>query len=397
MSKKHFIYENLVEMYGEVWLERYPKILRCISNYIDSHSTVLQTKYMNHRLIYGKNDENAFWEATTVDKKEVTKIIKNCPNIPQVGGLISNPLYNTIMILSCFYETNNEELRKRSRMKDFEFGHYVRIYLGLRSYSEWQLRIFEYPFKDDIADYVLERLTNRHDIAKLNNIYEWIEARVSTNNANGKFDIKYISDVHIYDYIDYLHTRIKSSLKNIFREMKAAHAKGQRILIEDIQATNQDGKDFYTITSSVSNTIEAVTKRILQAFIQDQNIRMNLLEIACKRASSSKSKVERMLKAMRSSRDEKLMRLIIVNIVSYWIVSKKRTPESIKSKDFFNSCASAYSISHTNNPFIISLKETLDKILSLYSDDYIKGSQSTKNGYKQSVFTYILLYIMNQN
>ena len=82
MSKKHFIYENLVEMYGEVWLERYPKILRCISNYIDSHSTVLQTKYMNHRLIYGKNDENAFWEATTVDKKEVTKIIKNCPNIP---------------------------------------------------------------------------------------------------------------------------------------------------------------------------------------------------------------------------------------------------------------------------------------------------------------------------
>lgn len=396
MDKLHYIYDNLVEIYHDTWINRFPYVIKHISKYIDSHSQILETKYINQRLIYGTVDENGFYEASGIDKKIVDRIVRESPNVDKSIPDKINPLYNSMMILSCFYEANKELLNKKYKV-NIESGELVRFYLALKLYSKRQLRQFKHPFKNEIMDYVLENLNKKYILANVANLYEWIKYNAETNNKSIDADLSYIIDTDIYKYVNKLENRMKEAMKAIFQLALDAHDAGSKIVTEDIQAKNEEGQLYYTVTASVSNTIESLTKKIMQAFIQDQNIRIDLLKVACKKTNSSTSKVERMLKAIRESKDEKLMRRLISDILSYWIVSKKHTPESIHSTLFINSCASAYSISHTYDIFIIDLKSALQELLEKCSSEYMQGSQSSKNGYKQSIFVYILFYIMKIN
>ena len=395
-----YIGHQLVARYGEVWIKNFPKIMLHISTFINDRQNILSTKNYGKRLIYTQADANRFYEAAGVDEKEVIQVIKECKNINHSINDQTNPLYNVLFILASFYDANADVLKKYLKPGSTLIpGDFVRFYLGLRIYSICQRQIFKnFEPKEEIVEYTLEHINNKFHINKYNNLYDYINNFVETNGKETdclKIDFKDPIDVHIYQWCSKLIKRLKEMLKNLFRATQENYNKKNKIVVEDIQATNEEGKKFFTTNTNVSNTIEILSNKVLMNFIQETSIRDNLVTVACKKSSNiSKVKVKILLNDIKTSKDNVLMTRIIKDILSYWIISLNRDSNSIHSEDFIKKSAIAYSISNTNDIFVIDLKETLLEIITKYYSQYTATeSKTTINSFKQAVFLYMVFYI----
>ena len=389
----HYIYNTMVEKYASNFINNFAKVANHISNFINKSSDVLQTKNVGKHLYYTKTIENDFFACVGIEREEIVNIISSAPSIPYKYNDEKEPIYNILMIMSCFYEVHRKEMEKMYGTR-IDAAHFLLMYLGLRIYSICQRQIFHYDTKDEVMEYTVAHLNNKFIITKVENIYKFIEYHVDTNNSSLDIDFKNIYDTQIYAFNSKLIGRIKKALKEIFRVWDVYNKEKRTIITEQIQLTGDEGKTYLTIPTSVSNTIDIHSKKILQNFLQD-NIKRNLVEIACKRCGGiSVEKTLIVLNSIRNSKDNELLISIIKDILSYWIISLKQSIESIHSVQFIKRLASAYSISNTYDIFIVDLKQKLNEILVKYSGDYIDTEKrSTLNSFKQACYLYLVFYI----
>lgn len=393
VKDSHFLYESMEEQFGEKFIKNFPKLVNHISDFINKRSDVLLTRNVGARLFYTKAIENEFFEALDIERDQVITIIKNCKALVGYNDEVE-PIYNVLMILSCFYEVHQAEMEKLygTRIQAYKF---IRLYLGLRIYSICQRQIFKYVPKEDIMEYVISHLNNRYDIAKLKNIYVLIEEYVESNNKSLEIDFKNIRDNDVYQWVSKMIRRFKSMLTYIYAEFDKARIEGKKTVTEDIENTNGEGKKYLTDTTSVSNTIENVVKKVIMNFIQDSEVRRELVRIACRKCNKvSEVKATLILNNIRKSSDGELMSIIIKDIISYWIISLQQDVRTVHSIEFIKRCSSAYAISNTYDVFISDLKEKLNVLVTKYSSDYIDTEKrSTLNSFKQVVFLYMVFYI----
>jgi hypothetical protein len=389
----HYIYTNMVEKYGTIFISNFPKIANHISDFINKSSDVLQTKNVGKHLYYTKAIENDFFDCLGIDRNDVISIVSSSPSIPYSYNDEKEPIYNILLILSSFYEVHEKEMEKLYGKRVVP-AHFIRMYLGLRIYSICQRQIFKYDTKDDVMEYTVANLNNKFIITKVENVYQFVEHYVVTNNSSLNIDFKNIRDPDIYAWNSKLIHRIKNSLKEIFRVWKKNYDDKKSIVTEQIVLQGDEGKTYLTIPSSVSNTIDIHTKKILQCFIQD-NVRRNLVVIACKKCGGiSVEKTIILINSIRNSKDNELLVGIIKDILSYWIISLKQTVQGMHSTAFIKKLTAAYSISNTYDIFISDLKNRLNDVILKYGSDYIDTEKrSTLNSFKQAVYLYLVFYI----
>ena len=389
-----FMFDTFESMYGEAVIKNFPKVIQHIAVYIDKGSEVLQTKDVSKHLLYTQSIENALYDAAGVDKAEIIKIIKDCEDIDQKIQDATMPIYNFIMLLSCVYEKYAEDLKAMYKFKG-DPGLYVRFYLALRLYSICQRQIFHHEARSDIMEYTIQNLSNRYDISKYTNIYNWLYDYMTTNNSKLDIDFTAIKNTEIHAWNSKYITRIKSNLKYIYKEFYNNYQNNKTIIEENIDVTNKEGGAYYAVTTSVSNQIEIYSKNVQQQFIQDKEVRDNLITIACKNNHCSASKLKYILTELKDDpNDNQLLMAVIMDLVSFWIISGKQKTENIHSMVFIKRCIGAYSISNTYDPFIISLKQHLAQIVEKYGQKYVDiDKKTTVNNFKQSLFLYMVFYI----
>ena len=165
-DKLHYIYDEIVELYGDNFIKFLPNILNHIANYMNKAMDVLSTKNVGLHLIYTTSIENDLYDCCMVEKAEIIRIIQSCFNIKHVPNA-TMPIYNFLMILSCFYRNNEAEIMKKYKLKTSP-ADYVLLYLGLRIYSICQRQIFIHEPREDVMDYTIEHLTGKFHIVQLN-------------------------------------------------------------------------------------------------------------------------------------------------------------------------------------------------------------------------------------
>lgn len=398
-QNEHYIYDNIVGLYGDNFIKNFPKIANHISSYINKRSDILQTRNVGLHLYYTNAIENEFYACCDIEKSQIDQIIKDSPNINHSIHDQVLTIYNFLMILSCFYERHQKEMEKMYGTRVIAYK-LVRFYLALRIYSIGQRQIFPYEPKEDIMEYVVNHLNQRFDLSKVTNIYSLIQDYANSNNKALEIDFTNIKDVNIYQWVSKLLGRFKSLFKNMFGEYIKARDANQTTQTEDIELVDkEEGKTYLTITTNVSNTIEIYTNKISQKFIQDSEPRKTLIQIACKKTNRiSSEKLTMIINSIRKSKDNVLMSSIIKNIVSYWVISLKQDINNVHSIEFIKKCSSAYAISNTYDIFIGEIKKTLADLINKYSKDYIDTEKkSTLNSFKQAVFLYMVFYISSLN
>jgi len=394
-DKLHYIYDEITELYGDNFIKFLPNVLNHIANYMNKAMDVLSTKNVGLHLIYTSSIENDLYDCCMVEKAEIIRIIQSCFNIKHVPNA-TMPIYNFLMILSCFYRNNEAEIMKKYKLKTSP-ADYVLLYLGLRIYSICQRQIFHYEPNPEIMDYTLEHLSGKYYVTKFDSAFAIIQYLVETNNETLNADLSYIKDADIHEWVSKIISRYKSLLKYVYGEFDKNREAKKKYTNDAIVAKNtEDGNTFYTEITSASNDITLITNKYLNAFIGEPVVREDIIKLVIKRGQKINSvKLTSIInELMHDKESTDKIALIIKNIVSYWIVSCNKPVESFHSMEFIKSAISIYGMSNTKNDYILDVKKILTDVIIKYGSSLMDVSKtSTVNAFKQDIYLYIVFYM----
>lgn len=406
-DNKYHIYDTISELYEKTILSNYGKILRHISNYIGNRSDVLESKNPGLRCLYTPANENDFYDSAGLDKETVKSILAQSLELPNSHLLIEPVkqfyhLYTLLHVISSIFYNNQkyiEETYYKDGKKHTPAYKIIEIYFTIRMYSIQQIRIFKFVPNQETMEYVINNLSNRFELASAPNLFSIFERYSETNTESMKYDIKRPSDLMMYEYTNKMNNRIKMFLKKLFLEWRRAYETGKSSGVQELSAVNDEGKQFDLIADNVSNIIEVNSIKILNNFVQDKNINVKLLKLACRNSGNpSETKAKMVIQKIRDSKDETLLKEMIMCILSYWLISMRQEITTIHSKEFIVTCSAAYAISNTVDKYIIKLKDILQELISKYTMDIIDTERkATLISFKKCIHIYTVLYIASIN
>lgn len=409
-DNKYHIFDTINETFGKTILANYGKILKHISNYISNRSDVLESKNPGLRCLYTPANENDFYESAGLDKEVIKNIMSQSSDLPN-NHLLIEPvkqfyhLYTLLHVISSIFY-NNQKYIEETYYKDGKTHtpayKIVEIYFTIRLYSIQQLRMFKHVPKAEIMEYVVNNLSDRFDLASAPNLFSIFEKYSETNAKQTNsftYDFKRPSDVMMFEYTNKMNNRLKMFLKKMFLEWRKAYNEGKSSSIQELDAVNDEGKQFDLIADNISNVIEVNSVKVLNNFVQDKNINTKLLKLACRNSGNpSEVKAKMVIQKIRDSKDESLLKEAIMCILSYWLISMRQSIETIHSKEFIITCSAAYAISNTNDKYILRLKDILQELISKYTMDIIDTERkATLISYKKCIHIYMVLYIASIN
>lgn len=406
-DNKYHIYDTISELYEKTILSNYGKILRHISNYIGNRSDVLESKNPGLRCLYTPANENDFYDSAGLDKETVKSILAQSSELPNSHLLIEPVkqfyhLYTLLHVISSIFYNNQkyiEETYYKDGKKHTPAHKIIEIYFTIRMYSIQQIRIFKFVPKQETMEYVINNLSNRFELASAPNLFSIFERYSETNTESMQYDIKRPSDLMMYEYTNKMNNRIKMFLKKLFLEWRRAYETGKSSGVQELSAVNDEGKQFDLIADNVSSIIEVNSIKILNNFVQDKNINVKLLKLACRNSGNpSETKAKMVIQKIRDSKDETLLKEMIICILSYWLISMRQEINTIHSKEFIVTCSAAYAISNTVDKYIIKLKDILQELISKYTMDIIDTERkATLISFKKCIHIYTVLYIASIN
>lgn len=406
-DNKYHIYDTISELYEKTILSNYGKILRHISNYIGNRSDVLESKNPGLRCLYTPANENDFYDSAGLDKETVKSILAQSSELPNSHLLIEPVkqfyhLYTLLHVISSIFYNNQkyiEETYYKDGKKHTPAHKIIEIYFTIRMYSIQQIRIFKFVPKQETMEYVINNLSNRFELASAPNLFSIFERYSETNTESMQYDIKRPSDLMMYEYTNKMNNRIKMFLKKLFLEWRRAYETGKSSGVQELSAVNDEGKQFDLIADNVSSIIEVNSIKILNNFVQDKNINVKLLKLACRNSGNpSETKAKMVIQKIRDSKDETLLKEMIMCILSYWLISMRQEINTIHSKEFIVTCSAAYAISNTVDKYIIKLKDILQELISKYTMDIIDTERkATLISFKKCIHIYTVLYIASIN
>ena len=406
-DNKYHIYDTISELYEKTILSNYGKILRHISNYISNRSDVLESKNPGLRCLYTPANENDFYDSAGLDKETIKSILSQSSDLPNSHLLIEPVkqfyhLYTLLHVISSIFYNNQkyiEETYYKDGKKHTPAHKIIEIYFTIRMYSIQQIRIFKFVPKQETMEYVINNLSNRFELASAPNLFSIFERYSETNTESMQYDIKRPSDLMMYEYTNKMNNRIKMFLKKLFLEWRRAYESGKSSGIQELSAVNDEGKQFDLIADNVSSIIEVNSIKILNNFVQDKNINVKLLKLACRNSGNpSETKAKMVIQKIRDSKDETLLKEMIMCILSYWLISMRQEITTIHSKEFIVTCSAAYAISNTVDKYIIRLKDILQELISKYTMDIIDTERkATLISFKKCIHIYTVLYIASIN
>lgn len=258
--------------------------------------------------------------------------------------------------------------------------------------------------------------------------------KASGNDAKYRFNK--FTDENIVDYINYFWSRLSDFMVNISRKYYENHGKGSTSEIESREVELEEGKKALVSQTNISNDILSITRKILIHLQKDTNVDAILLQKANKLADSnykqmypiidsirlgereialkSKGKQTKISKRTNKKKSNNLVKSnttdvnsqfttleetslcskLILNIVSYFIVSKNRPTREIHSSSFLKEMIESYSISNYKDPYITKIKEVLDALTEEYQKDYYRTQiANKKNAMRKCIYLYFVLYI----
>ena len=406
-DNKYHIYDTISELYEKTILSNYGKILRHISNYISNRSDVLESKNPGLRCLYTPANENDFYDSAGLDKETVKSILAQSSELPNSHLLIEPVkqfyhLYTLLHVISSIFYNNQkyiEETYYKDGKKHTPAHKIIEIYFTIRMYSIQQIRIFKFVPKQETMEYVINNLSNRFELASAPNLFSIFERYSETNTESMQYDIKRPSDLMMYEYTNKMNNRIKMFLKKLFLEWRRVYESGKSSGVQELSAVNDEGKQFDLIADNVSSIIEVNSIKILNNFVQDKNINVKLLKLACRNSGNpSETKAKMVIQKIRDSKDETLLKEMIMCILSYWLISMRQEITTIHSKEFIVTCSAAYAISNTVDKYIIKLKDILQELISKYTMDIIDTERkATLISFKKCIHIYTVLYIASIN
>lgn len=368
-------------------------ILKFIMEYIKNHIEQLSSRGPSRRVLWSKTDTFNFFKACNVVETEIRNVIKTVPQIKSNWEIGTNPLNLIMAVLICHFWQNRTEKEKKEKNYKSTMVFILNLIFCIRFYSSIYMKYFEYDPDEELMNSVIDELSGRFNLKKMNNVYELLEL-IAYTNINNTIDImNNPTDFNVYYFMTNLNGRINSTIRTIANAFYEKYEKTKHSSVEKMVETNSEGDDYLNETSSVSGDIANVVRKLLIKLAGESDIDTSILEIVCKQTKVSVAKMRVAINEMRDKDKETVGRLISL-ILSYYLGSLKKKKSTIRSIGFISIMKKVYSVSNTNSELIIEIKEVLDILLKNHSKEYLTTNRAaTLSNLKITCYLYWVMYI----
>ena len=359
----------------------------CIGRYITSRHNELYDDGPYHRIYFGKNEIDDFFNSIKVSEKEVLGHLKNAffwgqrYNPPQ----IKEPYVVALLCCIRYYLIKND--KKMAELCSIYLAFSGKFYASLHGQ-----RFPKFPPSEHrpVMEYVINnKLSMKFELKKEGNLFGAIRNLCATwlNTYGNLIKSKSFDDHDAGAVIQQLRDRERSFLLNVSRLYYDAYKNKDYLNYESDNLA--DGADFRIADSNSTRALQ-LTEKVL-TFVTTNTIDFKF----CKMCSDQNIKPEEIKFIMESilSNNDYLEDIKTVTNILIMDFMRKNEGKSIGSLDFVS-----YSIKakpNTKDKDIIILKNTITSWLDEKSPQYVKRKHrpATATSYYKAVLTYMVLII----
>ena len=359
----------------------------CIGRFVTSRYNELYDDGPYHRIYFGKNEMDDFYNSIKVSENEILAHLQNAffwdmdYNPPQ----IKEPF--TVAVLCCirYYLIKNN--KKMAELSAIYLAFSGKFYASVHANS-WR----KFPPNEHraVMEYVINnKLTMKFELKKEGNLFGAIRNLCITwlDTYGNLIKSKGFDDHDAGTIIQQLRDREKAFLKNIARLYYEAYENKDYL---NYESDNMNDGDNFRITDNDSSRALQYTEKVIN-FITTNTIDFKF----CKMCSDQNIKADEIKFIMESilTNNDYLEDIKIVVKILIMDFMRKYEDKSLGSMDFVS-----YSIKakpNTKDKDIITLKNIITGWLDEKSPQYVKRKHrpATATSYYKAVLTYIVLVI----
>lgn len=370
---------------------KYNQAKRYIIGYLERNNRQLSYNAPIYRIPFNMTglDTITILKLVDINKSELERDIKKLPLTRKYADVLKNPFY---IIMSMIIRNINKKLsvKKNDRNLNNDLKLFL-LYLSLSFYWSIQVKQFPYEPNENIAQYTVNRLSNKFFFKKYKTVSTAITVTAEQNNLNSLNILSKGQDDDIMVYLMDLRTRLNNLVKNFAKE-----------IYKDIDAGNYlnphvdvvDDEENYREGTNVSGTVANITQKVLSEFTQ-KNIDMRILRISCSMTNTNMNIMRNTLHDIRQN-ELKGVHNLIINIITVYLDGKNNPIQSIGGQRFIKESIAMFSKSNTKDKRLLENKEILNTFLTKYNSKYNQTErEATKINYRKTIYVYFVLLIAN--
>ena len=367
---------------------RTPYFKQCITRFVNSRTDQLYAMGPYDRIPYGALDAEDFLKAVDMKKEDAKKAIIET-YYWQIAAFNPRAAKDEITMLLVMI------LRYYIIKKDKTMIELTLIYLSFSGKYYPSIHYAIFPVVEPskyryVMDYVVNNLTNKYEFKIEGHVLGAVRSvAVKCADTYTKKIIEGKDEGLVY-FIQQLHTRIKSILKNVAKEYYTAYQNRDYITFNSDNTTEDD---YHLADSDSLNAERDIEKAITK--IQSSTVNYKY----CKMSSDTLVKTEEVKQILESVLNDQnnmptVRELVRCLVYTFYQQSKSKSVTDIQFLTYTISPKS-----NSINPLVIRAKKIIEDWLEQYSDRYRKRKKrlATQNAYVTSIRKYFAVVIHTAN
>lgn len=313
-------------------------------------------------------------------KDKVNSVIKNSKSIGNNWYIMNNP----------FNVANALATRYFAMKKNEDYLRYSKWYLLVSMYPTIHYKYFKYGTNEACMNYTIANLTGKYKMKQTANMWSSFTEMIDTAyklhekaiiDGDDKAFIKYIQDVH---------TRLNSLIKNIAKEYYDNY-ENQRYLKSEHESFEDDS---YYEADSNSYVIDRLTNKVVTHLVVN-GPDMKLVQLAAKTNSVSVNELRNYTQTMVNEKQREDIHSIVEALLFLFLNStdEHHTASDIGTNSFMIYCLQVYKRSNTTDKNIIRIKSILDRWLDELGLTAKVSRTATIVNFRRALYTFFVMSI----
>ena len=351
---------------------------------IDKYLSFNTDKYFisgpGERPIFSNEYADKYITLVGLTRDQVNQVIKNSKAIGSNWYIMNNPFNVANALATRYFAMKNDET----------YLKYTKWYLLVSMYPSIHFKYFKYGVNESCMNYTIANLTGKYKFKQNSNMWNSLTEMIDTAFALHKKNIIGGDDKAFIKYIQDVHTRLNSLIKNIANEYYDNY-ENQRYLKSEHESFEDES---YYEADSNSYLIDRLTNKVVTHLVVN-GPDMKLVQLAAKTNSVSVNELRNYTQSMINEKQRDDIHSVVESLLVLFLNSSEEhhTANDIGTNTFMIYCLQIYKRSNTTDENIIKIKDILNRWLDELGLTGKTSRTATIVNFRRALFTFFVMSI----
>ena len=351
---------------------------------IDKYLSANTDKYFvsgpTERPVFSTDQINQYITMVGLTRDKINQTIKSSKSIGDTWHIMNNP-FNVANVLATRYFA----IKKQS-----EYIKLSKWYLIISMYPSLHFKYFKYGTNEACMNYTVANLTGKFKLKQTGNMWNTLTDIVDTTYELHEPRIIKSEDMSFVKYIQDVHTRLNSIMKNLANEYYK-NFQNQKYLQSEHESFDEDS---YHEADSTSYVIDRLTNKVVTHLIVN-GPDLKLVQLAAKTNTVSVNQLRTYTNTIINDNHREDIQTVVESLLYLYLNAPDvhHTEADIGTTDFMIYCLQVYKRSNTKDKTILTIKSVLDKWLKELGITDTVTRAATLINFKRALYTFFVMSI----